>query len=238
MVLEQHHRNSSSFEYDVRQRGDASVMVLSPTTSENHKRRRPSFGRPPAIRGLDLFDTPPCALEPLFEHEPLLAGVSNICEPFCGRGNLVLAMREREIRVHAADILDRGCPASQVRDFFETTERPANCRVLLTNPAYSRAMEAIEHALAIEFDVIIVLLKTQFLNAAERFERLHKPGHLQRVHIISERIQDMHDANFTGAKASQPQVHGWFVINRNYCGPAVINPISIKKPTERMPWAR
>src|SRR6516165_9760230 len=140
-----------------------SVMVVSPTTSENSKRRRPSFGRPPAIRGLDLFDTPPCALEPLFAHEPLLAGVSSICEPFCGQGNLALAMRERGIRVHASDILDRGCPDSLICDFFEMTRRPANCRLLLTNPAFSRAMEAIEHALAIGFDVVIFLLKTGFL---------------------------------------------------------------------------
>jgi hypothetical protein len=213
-------------------------MVFAPITSENSKRRRPSFGRPPAIRGLDLFDTPPCTLEPLFTHEPLLAGASNICEPFCGRGNLVLAMRERGIRVHASDILDRGCPDSLICDFFEMTERPSNCFLLLTNPAFSRAMEAIEHALAIGFDVVIFLLKTGFLNAAERFERLHKPGHLQRVHIISERIQDMHDANFAGEKAGQSQVHAWFVINRNYCGPAIINPISINEPTERMPWAK
>ena len=36
------------------------------------RRRRPSFGRPRSIRGLDLFDTPPRVLKPLFEHEPLL----------------------------------------------------------------------------------------------------------------------------------------------------------------------
>jgi phage/plasmid-associated DNA primase len=68
------------------------------------KRGRPSFGRSRAVRGLDLFDTPPRALDPLFEHEPLLAGVRVICEPFAGRGNLVTAMRSRGITVHAADI--------------------------------------------------------------------------------------------------------------------------------------
>jgi hypothetical protein len=213
-------------------------MVPVPNTSESSKCRRPSFGRPRAVRGFDLFDTPPHVLEPLFEHEPLLTGVSSICEPFCGLGNLVLVMRGRGIRVHAADILDRGCPASQVCDFFEMTGRPSDCRLLLSNPPFSRAMEAIEHALVIGFDVVIFLLKTGFLNAAERFERLHKPGHLRRVHIISERIQDMHDANFAGEKASQSQVHAWFVIDRSYCGPAVINPVSINKPTERMLWAK
>jgi hypothetical protein len=50
------------------------------------KRRRPSFGRSKAERGLDQFDTPPIAVPPLFAHEPLLAGVKSVCEPFCGQG--------------------------------------------------------------------------------------------------------------------------------------------------------
>jgi hypothetical protein len=58
------------------------------------------------------------------------------------------------------------------------------------------------------------------LPRVERFERLHKPGHLRRVHVLAERLQDMHDANFTGQKASQSQVHAWFVLDRDYCGPA------------------
>ena len=73
-----------------------------------HGRARPSFGRPRAVRGFDLFDTPPVALGPLFEHEPLLAGVTTVAEPFCGKGNLVVAMRERGLTVFARDILDRG----------------------------------------------------------------------------------------------------------------------------------
>jgi len=39
------------------------------------KRKHPSFGRSMTERGLDQFDTPPIALAPLFEHEPLLKGV-------------------------------------------------------------------------------------------------------------------------------------------------------------------
>ena len=48
-------------------------------------RRRPSFGRPRAVRGLDLFDTPPIALGPLFEHEPLLRGVTVLLNHFAAR---------------------------------------------------------------------------------------------------------------------------------------------------------
>jgi hypothetical protein len=53
---------------------------------------RPFFGRALAVRGLDCFDTPPIALDPLFVNEPLLAGVHAVAEPFAGRGNLVMAI--------------------------------------------------------------------------------------------------------------------------------------------------
>ena len=144
--------------------------------------------------GFDLFDTPPIALEPLFEHEPLLAGMTTVAEPFCGVGNLVIAMRERGLTVHASDILDRGCPDSIVLDFLAMTIRPPSCDTLISNPSYARAMDFIEHAWALGFRVVALLLKLSFLCTAERYERLHRPGHLRRVHVLAERLQDMHNA--------------------------------------------
>ena len=89
---------------------------------------RPSFGRALSLRGFDLFDTPPVALDPIFAREPLLAGIVEIAEPFCGRGNLVGAMRERGIFVHASDIFDRNCPDSTTPlDFFDMRAAPAVC---------------------------------------------------------------------------------------------------------------
>jgi hypothetical protein len=115
----------------------------------NPPARRPSFGRPLSVRGLDWFDTPPIALAPLFEHEPLLCGMTIVCEPFCGKGNLVTPMRERGLTVFASDIVDRACPDSVVLDFFAMTARPPGYDVLITNPTYARAMDAIEHAFAL-----------------------------------------------------------------------------------------
>ena len=201
---------------------------------------RPSFGRSKSERGLDQFDTPPIALAPLFAHEPLLAGVKAVCEPFCGKGNLVVAMRERGLTVHASDIEDRGCPDSTVLDFLAMTQRPWGCDVLLSNPPYAEAMRIIEHAWALGFRLVILLLKLQFTATAERYERLHKTGHLRRIHVFAERLQDMHDAAHLakgGKKAGQSQDHAWFVFDRDYCGPSMNNPVSINRPAERMPWA-
>jgi hypothetical protein len=196
---------------------------------------RPSFGRTLTIRGLDMFDTPPIALAPLFAHEPLLAGVTCVCEPFAGKGNLVMAMRERGLVVHASDIFDRSCPHSATLDFFNMVEAP--CRLLLSNPPYSQATALLERAFAIGFRVVIFLLTTNYLHTGDRFERVHKRGNLIRVFPLAERLQGMHDAAHTGPKASQPQVHSWFVFDRDHFGPATIIPISLHRPSERMPWA-
>jgi hypothetical protein len=173
----------------------------------------------------------------LFAHEPLLTGITSVAEPFAGKGNLILDMRARGLTVHASDILARGCPDCTVLNFLQMTALPPGCDVLVSNCPYAGAMDYIEHALALGFRLVVLLLKLSFLCTAERFERLHRPGHLRRVHVLAERLQDMHDANYTGAKAGQSQVHAWFVLDRDYCGPAAINPVSIHRPGERMPWA-
>jgi hypothetical protein len=202
---------------------------------------RPSFGRPKAKRGLDQFHTPPIALAPLFAHELLLTGVTTVCEPFAGKGNLVVAMRERGLKVFASDIEDRGCPDSTVLDFLAMQARPPRCSVLISNPPYAGAMGFIEHALALRFLLIVLLLKLDFLTTDDRYTRLHPLGHLRRVHVLAERLQGMHDAKYLaagGKEGSQPYQHAWFVFDREYCGPAKINPVSIYQPAARMPWQR
>ena len=206
------------------------------TTLHLPRRHRPSFGRSRAIRGLDLFDTPTKAMGPLFAHEPLLANVTSVCEPFVGKGNLAYAMRKRGIEVHASDIIDRGCLDAAVIDFFTMTEPPAACRVIVTNPPFRRSMEFIEHALAIGFDVVVFLAKIGFLCTADRFERLHKPGHLRRVHTL---------AGATFRTCTTPRSSASAQVNRSSTrglssiaatAAATIVPVSIANPAARMPW--
>jgi hypothetical protein len=195
----------------------------------------PSFGRSKAERGLDQFDSPPAALIPLLVNEPLLTGVRAVAEPFAGAGNLVTAMRQRGIVVHASDIVARGCPDCAVFDFFDMDRAP--CDVLISNPPYASATDCLEHAWAIGFRVIAFLLDTNFLHTADRYERVHKPGRLKRVHVFAGRLQDMHDANHTGPRASQSRTHIWCAFDRDHYGPATISPISLQQPDARMPWA-
>jgi hypothetical protein len=58
---------------------------------------------------------------------------------------------------------------------------------------------------------------------------------------LAERLQGMHDAAHLaagGKESSQSQIHAWFVFDRDYCGRPEINPVSIHRPAERMPWLR
>ena len=78
------------------------------------------------------------------------------------------------------------------------------------------------------------------LSSKGRYMRIHRPGHLCRVHVFAERIT-MHDAAHIaagGKKAGQSQCHAWFVFDRDYRGLAMVNPISINEPDARMPWQR
>jgi hypothetical protein len=55
------------------------------------------------------------------------------------------------------------------------------------------AMSHLEHAWALRFRVVVLLIPPSFLFTADRYERLHKRGHLCRVHTLAERLQGMHD---------------------------------------------
>ena len=182
-----------------------------------------------------MFDTPPIALDPLFAHEPLLRGVTAVAEPFAGEGNLGdgdARARDRRARVRH---FRAGAPILKDPRLFRH-DRGA-CPVLISNPPYSQATALLEHAFAIGFRSFIFLLTTNYLHTGDRYERVHKRGHLARVYPLAERSKACTTGPpHTGPKASQPQVHSWFVFDRDHFGPATINPVSLHRPNERMPW--
>ena len=70
-------------------------MTIHTAPDRPPRRQHISHGRTLEQRGLDAFDTPVIGLAPMFIHEPLLAGVISVCEPFAGLGNPFQAMRAR-----------------------------------------------------------------------------------------------------------------------------------------------
>ena len=53
--------------------------------------------------------------------------------------------------------------------------------------------------------MIVLLLKPPFLSTVERYERMHKLGHLRRVHVLAERLQGMHDAAHIASRRQEGQ---------------------------------
>ena len=113
--------------------------------------------------------------------------------------------------------------------------------MLVSNPPFAEAMEIIEHAFALGFRVVILLLKAN-VPEHRRALRTAAPARPSTPRPRAGRAVTGHARRQpTSPKAarrgSQTQDHSWFVFDRNYCGPATINPVSINDPTARMPWA-
>ena len=94
-----------------------------------------------------------------------------------------------------------------------------------------------QHALALGIRVVVLLLKTFiFVPTRSVSSACTSPAICGASTSWPSNFQDMHDANYTGKKAGQSQVHAWFVFDQD-CGPATINPVSLHRPTARMPSA-
>jgi hypothetical protein len=89
--------------------------------------------RPYTERGLDLYETPECAVRALLKVESF-AGA--IWEPACGPGAIVRTLREAGHKVIATDIADHGCPDSTGGiDFLLKQHVPNGVDTILTKPA-------------------------------------------------------------------------------------------------------
>jgi hypothetical protein len=82
---------------------------------------------PYAERGLDVYETPECAVRALLKAESL---TGPIWEPACGPGAIVRVLREAGHKVIATDIADYGCPDSTGGvDFLRERRAPDVARI-------------------------------------------------------------------------------------------------------------
>ena len=104
------------------------------------------------------------------------------------------AMRGHGPTVHASDIEYRGCPDSTVLDFLEMTDgRRLRCAGV--ESALRQGHGNDRARLRLGFRVVILLLKANFAEHRGALRATAPRGHLRRVHVLAERLQDMHDAN-------------------------------------------
>lgn len=193
---------------------------------------------PMSERGADSYPTDPSAVYALMGAEAL---PQHLWEPACGKGNIVQVLRDSGRLVHATDLVDRGCPDSDVQDFLGdrfAIDCAFTPQAIITNPPFSKATAFIDRALQYCPDVYM-LLRLNFLEGGQRDpvrDRILNPGGgLRRVYPFRERLPMMHREGWDGPEASSKVTHAWFCWRRGFKGKAQIQRISWKNPKPPLP---
>lgn len=163
----------------------------------------------------DYYATEPKAIHKLCEVDKF---TPTVFEPACGGGHMVRALQEEGYEVVASDIVDRGCPDTNIIDFFMAKYSPYD---IITNPPYKYAKEFVEHALDIVDDghKVAMFVKLTFLESKARRELFEKYPP-KRIWVFSERILCAKNGDFEGLKASggSAVAYAWFVWEKGYKG--------------------
>jgi hypothetical protein len=183
------------------------------------KRSLQTGRHPQSVRGQDLYETPPAAVEALLRVEYL---PRQIWEPAAGRGAIVNVLREHGHEVIATDVVAYDFTLDSVIDFFAIAAAPAD--TIVTNPPYKCASDFARHALDLAPRVYL-LLRLAFLESTGRTDILERCG-LRAVHIFRNRLPMMHRHGWTGRRAGSAIPYAWFCWDRSHTGPATFNRIS------------
>lgn len=173
-----------------------------------------------ADRKDDFYASPPEAVAAFLRAEaPFLP--RSLWEPACGDGAIVSPLRAAGYRVHATDLVARGCPDSRAgEDFLMPFPVPDGVEGIVTNPPFKLAQQFVDRALLV-VPYVAMLLRVGFLESAER-RAWFQDGPLARVHISSRRLPMMHRDGWEGEKSSSAIAFAWFVWDRRHQGEPVI----------------
>lgn len=166
---------------------------------------------PDARREADFYPTPPDPIRSLFAYEGHRIRESwSVWEPACGDGAIVREVRAFGIPCIATDLYDRGCPDSQVVDFYAATESPA--RAIITNPPFCEINARdgkgrwLRHTLAMPgWDYLALLLSWDWPAA-----HINGLGHMLDEQPFSRAYLMRWKVDFDGG-GSPPQRNGWFI---------------------------
>jgi hypothetical protein len=165
----------------------------------------------------DDYPTPDWCVRQLLREVPLPGG--HWLEPTAGTGNIIRAVNNArqdvtwdaiELRPECKDALDEIPVISSVviGDFLNITseayDRPFSA--IITNPPYSYAMPIIEHALKFNTDLVIMLLRLNFIATGTRaeFMRSNTPD----IFVLPNR------PSFSGHGTDSIE-YAWFVWDKN-----------------------
>jgi hypothetical protein len=163
-----------------------------------------------AVRGNDLYETPPEAVHALLRHEKL---PKHIWEPAAGRGAISRELRAAGHTVFASDLCDyEGRDSGIITELdFLVTYAPNNYKTIVTNPPFKLADQFIRHGLALGCKVV-VLQRLMAIEGAGRSDLIDK--HCERIWAGIERLPMMHREGWEGPKLAVAGVpFAWFVFS-------------------------
>jgi hypothetical protein len=152
----------------------------------------------------------------------------DIWEPACGDGAMSEVLKTTGCTVISTDLYDRGYGTAG-QDFLTANRQVPN---IVTNPPYHSAQGFVDAGLRCAERKVALLLRLSFLEGGRRTRTLFLPTPPSRVWVFSERVTFYRkDAE---RKGSGTTAYAWFVWDKDYDGPTVLEWIEPgHKPTRR-----
>lgn len=166
----------------------------------------------------DFYATDPNAVDALLRQEKFTGG---IVEPCCGQGHISERLKELGHKVSSYDLINRGYGI--VGNFFDMEKIPAGCKNIITNPPYKGSSDFIVHALNLipKGGKVAMLLKTQYLEGIDRYERIYKNARPKKVIQFVNRIKCAINGDFEEGSGSAIS-YAWFVWEKGYNGDTIV----------------
>lgn len=168
-----------------------------------------------AQASLDFFPTPPWATRALLAHViPDATGLA--WEPAAGEGHMAAVLAEHFAEVWRSDVHDYG-GLNALGSFVGVGPDVVACPQLrpdwvITNPPFNLAVEFVERALDEAGQGVAVLVRTAWLEGAERYERLFRDSPPTIVAPFVERVPMVKGR--WDPEASTATAYAWIVWRR------------------------
>lgn len=148
--------------------------------------------RTEAPDSLDFFPTPPWSTRALLECV-IDRGIqaATVWEPAAGEGHMAEVLREYSDDVIASDVHDYGKGyrvGSFVGEGLDVIEIEQEVDWVITNPPFNLALEFAERGLAEASEGVALLVRTAWLEGAQRYERLFSKREPNIIAQFCERV--------------------------------------------------
>ena len=167
----------------------------------------------------DFYETPSYAIEDLLKK---ISFQGKILEPASGRGAISKVLESKGFQVESFDIRDNEVYGTSNIDFLTYNDEVDN---IITNPPYILAEEFVKHALEISKGKTAMILRTLFLEGKSRYKNIFEKNPPWKVIVYSGRVRMENDLE---SKQGGMQSYSWFIWDKNYSGPTLLEFIENK----------